>query len=279
MDVGLLEVGADLVEAFGVAGDELVVHELFLEQNAEHRQQQPGVGAGLHLEEDVGQVRRLGAPDVDDDEAAFRVLRELAQRDAGSGDAVRLPRVLAEEDADLAVVEVAARVGADHLAGHPHLARLLLRERVGPEDRAQGTQGGTGVETGQMIPLASAAVVEDRLAAEPVANPGEPLGHLADRGVPVDLLEAAVRAPAQRREHAVTAVLVVVQTSGLLADVAFRDGVRAVASQPRELSPVVAAQLDLDAAVVLAQDARGRLPRGCLFRLSRLVACWLHGGS
>jgi hypothetical protein len=60
-----------------------------------------------------------------------------------------------------------------------------------------------------MIPLAAAAVIEDRLAAVRVLDGAEAGGDLGDRGVPVDRLEGAVGAAAERRRQAIAAVLVV----------------------------------------------------------------------
>ena len=199
-----------------VARDQVLLHE-----HGEHRREQQRVAAGLHLEVDVGDLGGLGAARIDHDQAALRVLRDLAQGHAGARDAVREPRVLAEEQRDLAVLEVAARVAAEHLRRDPELAGLLLRERA----RADSTDPSSArvaraVRAGQVVALSAAAVVEDRLAAVRVADRREARGDLADRGVPVDLLEAAVGATAQRLRQAVRAVLVVVEARGLLARVA-----------------------------------------------------------
>jgi len=113
-----------------------------------------------------------------------------------------------------------------------------------------------------VIPLTAPAVVEDRLAAKALPHLREAGRDFADRGVPVDLLETAVGAPAHRRQQAVAAVLVVVQTSRLLADVALGNRVRPVTPDASELPSVFSAQLHLDAAVALAENARGRFPRG-----------------
>ena len=50
--------------------------------------------------------------------------------DARAREAVRLPRVLADEHGDLAVLEIAMVAGAEHLALHPEFAGFLLRQRV-----------------------------------------------------------------------------------------------------------------------------------------------------
>src|SRR5205823_9154471 len=100
-----------------------------------------------------------------------------------------------------------------------------------------------------------AAVVEDGVAAVGVADRGELGGHLVDRGVPVDLLEGAVRPAPERTGEAMAPVLVVVEAQCLFAGVALRRGVVLVASDPHE-APVL--HLYLDAAVHRAEDA-GRL--------------------
>ena len=91
----------------------------------------------------------------------------------------------------------------------------------------------------EVVPLAAAAVVDDRLAAVGVADRAEAGGDLADRGVPVDLLERAVGPPAQRVQHPLAAaVLVVVEPQRLLARVALRRGMGLVAADPLEVPPV-----------------------------------------
>src|SRR5262249_39705798 len=82
------------------------------------------------------------------------------------------------------------------------------------------------------------------------------------RRLPVDLLEAAVAAPAERFREPVRTVLVVVEPERLLAGVPLRGRMRVVAAHVHQAPPVRAAELHLDAAVALAQDAGGRLPVG-----------------
>ena len=91
------------------------------------------VGARAHLEVEVGELGRLGAARVDHDQRAGRVVGDRLQDGARAREAVRLPRVLADEHRDLGVLEVAGRVAAraaEELAVDPELAGLLLRERV-----------------------------------------------------------------------------------------------------------------------------------------------------
>ena len=251
-----------VAEAVGVGGEPVARNQILLDQHRDQRGEQPRVGAGLHLEVDVRDLRGLGAARVHHDQAARGVLRDLAQRRSRARDAVREPRVLAQEQRHLAVLEVGARIAADHLLGDPELAGLLLRERTRAVDRAERRARAARVGAGQMVPLPAATVVEDRLAAVRVAHRGEALRDLADRGVPVDLLEAAVGAAAQRHGQPVRAVLVVIEPRRLLARIAARGRVGVVAAYAHQTPAVFAAELHLDPAVALAQDAGGRFPVG-----------------
>ena len=121
-------------------GQERAIHAARLDQRREQRGQAEGVRAGPHLEEEVGQLRGLGAARVDHDQRARRVLRDLAQHGARAREAVRLPRVLADEHRHLGVLEVGRGVAArraEELAVHPELAGLLLRQRVRGVDRCR----------------------------------------------------------------------------------------------------------------------------------------------
>ena len=175
-----------------------VVEQVLLHEHGSQRRHGVEVRARPHLEVEVGEVGRLGAHRVDDDHRAARVLADLLEDRAGPREAMRLVRVLADEDGDLAVLDVGPVRHAQHPADHPELAGLLLREGAGavldPERRLRRT----GVGAAEVVPLPAAAVVEDRLAAVGVADRAEPLRDLGDRGVPVDLLERAVAAAAQR---------------------------------------------------------------------------------
>jgi hypothetical protein len=147
-------------------------------------------------------------------------------------------------------------------------------------------------ELTMVVPLPAAAEIEDAVAAVGVAQRREPACDLADGGVPVDDLEAAVGAPAQGVGHTFTlrqhpgparqwcsaGVLVVVEAERLLTGVALRRRVALVATDALEPPAVLQGpQTDLDAAVALAGDA-GRLPpRGRVGRGRCLGHC--HGGN
>src|SRR5262245_19939742 len=212
---------------------------------------------------EVGELGRLGPPWVDDDERAGGVFCDVAQREPRVRKAVRLPRVLADEDGDFTVLEVAADGRAQHQAIDPRFAGFLLRDRARPELRAERAQRRRAVEAAEVVSLPAAAVVQDRLAAVRVPHGREPPGDLGHRGVPVDLLERAVRATAQRMEHALApTVLIVIEAKGLLTGIALRAGMRLVAPDLLKTATVLTAELDQDAAVALAEDARRRFPVG-----------------
>ena len=81
------------------------------------------------------------------------------------GKLLRHPRVLADEDRDLGVLELAAGVAAVELRVDPALAGLLLGQRARAVARAERLQEGAAVGAAEVVALPAAAVVEDRLAA------------------------------------------------------------------------------------------------------------------
>jgi len=81
-------------------------------------------------------------------------------------------RVLAYEEGDLAVLEVASQRCSEHLAHHQHLAGLLLRDGVRPEPGPERSQGRRAVRATEVVPLAAPAVVDDGLASIRVAHRG-----------------------------------------------------------------------------------------------------------
>lgn len=107
-------------------------------------------------------------------------------------EAVRLPRVLAEEHCNFGVFEVGWHESADHLAVDPGLSRLHLSERVRAVDDTECCLIGGTVATVEMVALSPTAVVENRCAAERVTNALEPGGDLGDGGVPIDRFIGAV---------------------------------------------------------------------------------------
>src|SRR5262249_56818854 len=90
--------------------------------------------------------------------------------------------------------------------------------RSSPADRPQRR----GAEDpAEMVALAAAAVIEDRLATVGVANRAEPRGDFRDGRLPVDLLEGAVGSAAQGMEDPPSAaVLVGVETNRVLPGLA-----------------------------------------------------------
>ena len=217
----------DLVEPGGPLGQPCPVGESLVEDDRCHRPDEPGVAPWAHPQVEVGELGRLRAARVDHDHRPRGVVGDGLQRRAGVRDAVAQPRVLADEQRHLAVLEVATDGRTEHPPVHPRLTRLLLGDGTGAEAGAERVERGGGVRAAEVVALPATAVVHDRLAAVLVADRAEPRRDLADRGVPVDLLERAVRPPSQRVQDALAAaVLVVVEAQRLLARVALgrRDG-------------------------------------------------------
>ncbi len=194
---------------------------------------------------------------VDHDHRALGVLGDLLQDHARAREALRHPRVLADEQRHLGELELAARVGSVQAVLDPRLAGLLLRQRARSVTRSHRPQERAAVAAAEVVALAAAAVVEDRLAAVRVADRGAAFDDLGDRRVPVDLLEAPVGTAPERRRQPVPAVLVVVEPHRLVARVAAGARVLAVAADTLEPAPV---ELNLDPAVALAEDAGGLCP-------------------
>ena len=259
-DTGTSAVIDHFVETDGVLGQPGPVQKVLLHRDRAERGEAPGVGAGAHLKVEVRELGGLGAAGIDDDQRPGRVAGDLFQRRPRPGDAVRLPRVLADEHRHLGVLEVGAHHGAEELGVDEELARLLLGQRVGLERGAERGAGRARVPAAEMVPLAAAAVIEDRRPTPRVSDVPEPGRNFGDRGVPVDLLERAVVAAPERGRQPVAAVLVVVEAQGLLAGVALRRRVGLVAADAFEAAAVVTSEPDLDSAVSLAQDARRRMP-------------------
>ena len=155
------------------------------------------------------------------------------------------------------MLELAARVPAVQMGVDPGLSGLLLRQRIRPIARPDRLEKGAGVRAAQMVSLAAAAVVEDFVATVGVADAFEALGDLGDRGVPVDLLVAAVGTPPHRGRQPAAVVLIVIESQRLVARVALRRRMLLVTA---DLGQRAALELHDDATVALAQDAGCRLP-------------------
>ena len=156
---------------------------------------QPGVGEQALLDDDRAtiaarsQASRPGrtwrwksassavsvTPRVDHDHRAVGVVGDRLQRRAGAGDAVAHPRVLADEERDLAVLELAPherrRTSCPLTKISPVFSWASALER---NLRAERVQRGARVGAAEMVALAAAAVVDDRLAAVGVAYRAEP---------------------------------------------------------------------------------------------------------
>ncbi len=86
--------------------------------------------------------------------------------------------------------------------------------------------------------------------------------HFGDRGVPVNLFETAVAAPAERTCQTVRAILVKIDAMGLLTGIALGSGMRIVAAHLHEAAAVFPTELYLDAAIALTENASGGFPLG-----------------
>jgi hypothetical protein len=207
----------------------------------------------------VGGVGGLGAPRVDHDQLAARVLAQAVELVARIGEAVGQPGIGAQHQQQVAVVDVFGRVAhlrAEEVAVEPEVAGLFLRQRVEDRARAQRPQQAEGIAAARMVALATAADSRHRLATMRGHHRAQALGNLADGGVPVDGLVAAVGAPAQRRGQAVAVVDITRNRLGLVAQIALRARVVAIAPHLDDAGRrAIAADAELDAAVDVAEVA------------------------
>jgi hypothetical protein len=111
-----------------------------------------------------------------------------------------------------------------------------------------------------MVPLPAATVVENRGSAVCVPHGGKTSRYLSNCRVPIDLLEAAVFPTTERRGDSVRPVLIVVEAVGLLTSVALGGGVRFVPSNSSEVALSLTAQLHLETAIALTENARCFIP-------------------
>jgi hypothetical protein len=195
--------------------------------------------------------------------SAGELLERLGGRVAAVGDL----GVRAEHEQELRVLRVGMQERRGGRVEHPLVEevvlRLLLRERVEPAPRARAAEERHRVGGVHVVPLPADADERDRARRVARADVDEPRRDLRDRGVPVDLLERAVRPAPHRVAHAVAVLDVVVDLEGLVADVALRDRIRLVGAH---LDDAAVHHVDEEPAVVAAEHAHGRQVRAIRFR-------------
>jgi hypothetical protein len=120
----------DSVGAVDMVGQKLFVAKVFLHQHRGHRRETPGVRPRPHPKVNVCHLGRVREHRIDDDHRAGRIFGNLVENRSGSGEALRHPRVLADEDGDLGVLELAARVAAVQVRVNPRFSGFLLRQRI-----------------------------------------------------------------------------------------------------------------------------------------------------
>ena len=95
-----LDLGLQVVEALGIAGDILLVGQAFGDDGVDHRVQQRDVAAGLEREVLVGMARQRLPARIDHDQLGAALGRVL---DEGRGDRMVHGRIGADHDDDLGV--------------------------------------------------------------------------------------------------------------------------------------------------------------------------------
>jgi len=182
------------------------------------------------------------------------------------GETVGDPGIGADHEQEVAVVDVLGGVtglAAEHVAVNPEIAGLLLRQRVEDMARAECAHQRRGVGAAGMVALTAAAIQRKALAAVAVDDFTKLGRDLGNRRVPVDRLEAAVGTAAQRRGQAVAVMGIKGDTRGLVAEIALRFRIVAVAPH---LGDAVVLDHHLESAIDVAEIAGGFPPVGARHR-------------
>ncbi|CCE12270.1 hypothetical protein BRAS3843_990029 [Bradyrhizobium sp. STM 3843] len=250
----------DLSKAGRVTLQEVMINGIATDQRRQDGAEQERVRARPHRKMQVGHLGGLGAARIDHDHLAGRILADLVEMVAGIGKAVGDPWIGADHEQQVAMMDVlggVAGLAAEHVAVDPEIAGLLLRQRV--ENRADPERPQHGVRIGAagVVALPAAAIERDALATVLLHDIAQAHCDLPNRGIPVDLLEAAVGAAPERRGQAVLVTRIVGNARRLVADVTLRFRVLTVAAHLRD-----AAVLDqhLDATIDIADIAGRFLP-------------------
>ena len=130
----------DRIESSRVLGDEVGVDQSIPEQHVQHAVEQCHVGTGRQRQEQVGDLSRVGAARVGDDDAQARVCT-LGFLDPAKQHGVRIGRVGAHQEQGARMIDIFVarrrRVGAQRelVAGHgaAHAKARIGIDVVGPE--------------------------------------------------------------------------------------------------------------------------------------------------
>ncbi len=263
-----------LVEAVGVAGDEVRVVPAGGQEVAHHAQRQRRIGAGPHLHEPVGLLGRRRPVHVDHHQpcpVAARLAQERHQVH------VARHRILPPHQHQLG-----CRQGLDVRAhavahGHPH----ALHRRAGA-DRALQAAGAQGMKEAvpdmepDLTAGAAVGVGEDRLRPVGRDDRAPARGDLVQRLVPADGREAPFALgpdAAQGREHALGMVHALGVAADLPAEQPRGDRVRGIS---REVADAAVLDPHLHAAGVRAVV---RADRRAVFGQGQAAGVWHHGGT
>ena len=251
---------ASLTSAYpgGVLCEECLIDGIASHQQTEDRTQQERIGARPHGEMQIRHLGGLCAARIDDDQLAVRIFPDLVELVAGIGKAMGDPWIGADHEQQVAMMHVlggVAGLAAEHVTVDPEIAGFLLRERVEDMARAERTQQRVRIGAAGMIALAAAAIKRKAFSAVTLDHLAQARRDLRDRGVPVDFVESAVGAAAQRRGQPVLVMRIERNARGLVAEIALRLRVLAVAAH---LGNFALVDQNLEAAIHVAEIA------GCL---------------
>jgi hypothetical protein len=203
--------------------NERVVDPVGPDKRGQQRAKEKRVGTGTNREMQIRHFGGFGSPGINDDQLACGILADLIEMIARIGEAVRDPGICTDDKQEIAVMHVlggVARLAAEHVAIDPEVAGFFLRKGVEDAARTQRAQQSIGVGAAGVVALPATAVKGYTLAAIPVYDVSQPLRDFCDRHVPLDFIEAAVRATAQRGREPIPVTRIIWNPGRFVAQIA-----------------------------------------------------------
>ncbi len=240
-----------------------MIDEIALYDIPEHGGEEKGIHPRFDLQVNIGQLSRPGAARVDDHKGALGIFRQLPQHISGPLNPMGLPGIGADDHHVVRGFNIFAHMAGlsdEQFTVDPEIAGFFLRQATIEIGRAKGGAQRTAIHAAHVIALAAATVIGKDVVAVGFAQGNELLGHLADRGVPVDRLIGAIWPASQRLREPLLMMLIVFQPGRLLAQVALGNRVVLIAAYLVDVSVV---DLDFQTAIQTANHTSRLVPSRC----------------
>ena len=195
------DIRGDRIPPLGVFGDELPVNTVGIEQQFQHGAEQISVCTGFDLQMQIGEFRVARADRIDHDDLLTGRLLGFPQMRSRTRLALRLPDAAAQNDHEVRVFGLDRMITIlrpEHPAVDPEAAGFFLGDGAVEFGRAERPHHHDAVAAAGMVTLAAAAVMAQRTGPVMFPDSEHLFGYFRQCGVPIDLLEAAVRAAPER---------------------------------------------------------------------------------